>query len=556
MLSTILGVTQFAFTMIIGMYFLSALKNQHDQKPNLNEETKRDMERLNKLRRIHLSEPLTEQTRPKNFDEIIGQKDGVKAVRVALCGPNPQHILIYGPPGVGKTAASRLAMEEAKRSEGTPFLKDAVFIEVDANTMHYDERSIADPLIGSVHDPIYQGASALGVAGIPQPKEGAVSKAHGGVLFIDEIGELQPIQLNRLLKVLEDRKVHFESAYYSEGNKNIPRYIHELFQNGMPADFRLIGATTRSPEEIPPAVRSRCVEIFFNSLTNDDLIKIIDNALHKLNISMSDDLKKKICRFTANGRDVVKILETVSAKLNLERRGVVSAEDVDWVIRCGRYRAKYTYSVSEGKKIGVVNGLAVSGDGVGLLMPIEVSASPSQNGRVCYGGICENETIKFRNRTITGKSSARTSLDNVLTVLSEQFGINVEKYNITVNFPGGMPVDGPSAGITIFAGIYSAIKKIGIDQKIAFTGEISVLGEIFPVGGIMEKIEAAKNAGAKRVIIPYDNFYPDLERIGIEIMPIKNVKELWDNLFEKECLGNVYNDEKEVIVASGILNEG
>ncbi len=86
--------------------------------------------------------------------------------------------------------------------------------------MRYDERSIADPLIGSVHDPIYQGAGAYGVAGVPQVKEGAVSKAHGRVLFIDEIGELQNCQINKLLKVLEDRRVMFESAYYSEEKKN------------------------------------------------------------------------------------------------------------------------------------------------------------------------------------------------------------------------------------------------------------------------------------------------------------------------------------------------
>jgi len=78
-------------------------------------------------------------------------------------------------------------------------------VEVDATTLRFDERGIADPLIGSVHDPIYQGAGAYGVAGIPQPKPGAVTKAHGGILFLDEIGELHPIQMNKLLKVLEDR---------------------------------------------------------------------------------------------------------------------------------------------------------------------------------------------------------------------------------------------------------------------------------------------------------------------------------------------------------------
>lgn len=552
MLNSVLGITQFLFTMIIGLYFLQQLKNQHDAKPNVNEETKRDMERLNKMRRIHLSEPLTEQTRPKVFDEIVGQEDGVKAVRIALCGPNPQHILIYGPPGVGKTAAARVAMEEAKKSEGTPFLRDAVFIEVDATTMHYDERSIADPLIGSVHDPIYQGAGALGVAGIPQPKEGAVSKAHGGVLFIDEIGELQSIQMNRLLKVLEDRRVHFESSYYSSTNKNIPAYIHELFKNGMPADFRLIGATTRRPEEIPPALRSRCVEIFFNALTEDDLLKITDNALKKLDIMMEESLRKRLCKFASNGRDIVKMLQTISGKLNLEKRCIVENNDIDWVVRCGRYRPKYSFTAENCDKIGVVNGLAVTGDGVGMLLPIEVSAVYCKNGKVSYGGICESETIEYGSRAITGKSSAKVSLDNVLTVLAEQFSLPVSDYNITVNFPGGMPVDGPSAGIALFAACYSAIKKIGINNKLAFTGELSIMGNVNPVGGVKEKIEAANNSGAELVIIPAANYYSDLDRIGIEILPIKRIEELTGYLYNKAPIGGEYSENTNAVAASSM----
>ena len=255
MFNSLIITTQLFFSIIAGVYFFTQLKSQRSDKDGINEDSKRVLERLNSMRRISLTKPLTEQTRPKTIDEIIGQEEGVEALKTALCGKNPQHVLIYGPPGVGKTAASRVAMEYAKKSEGTPFKKDAKFIEADATVMQYDERSIADPLIGSVHDPIYQGAGAYGAAGVPQPKEGAVSKAHGGILFIDEIGELQPIQINRLLKVLEDRKVLFESAYYSSTNKNIPPHIHDVFKNGIPADFRLIGATTRSPEEIPPAIR-------------------------------------------------------------------------------------------------------------------------------------------------------------------------------------------------------------------------------------------------------------------------------------------------------------
>lgn len=221
------------------------------------------MMQLQKLRSISLNEPLAEKVRPQRLDDIIGQDQGILSLEAALCGPNPQHVLIYGPPGVGKTAAARLVMNKAKENSQSPFASEAPFIELDGTTARFDERGIADPLIGSVHDPIYQGAGSMGQAGIPQPKPGAVTKAHGGMLFIDEIGELHSIQLNKMLKVLEDRKVFLESAYYNEENMNIPRHIHDIFQNGLPADFRLIGATTRTPDEIPPAIRSRCLEVFF-----------------------------------------------------------------------------------------------------------------------------------------------------------------------------------------------------------------------------------------------------------------------------------------------------
>jgi len=209
------------------------------------------MDQLHRMKSISLTEPLSEKVRPTTFNDIVGQEDGIKALKAALCGPNPQHVLIYGPPGIGKTAAARLVLEEAKNNDKSPFRKTATFVELDATTARFDERGIADPLIGSVHDPIYQGAGAMGQAGIPQPKQGAVSNAHGGILFIDEIGELHNIQMNKLLKVLEDRKVHFESAYYNEENPNIPKHIHEIFQNGLPADFRVFGPVTANPFTTP-----------------------------------------------------------------------------------------------------------------------------------------------------------------------------------------------------------------------------------------------------------------------------------------------------------------
>ncbi|MFW6389716.1 MAG: ATP-binding protein, partial [Halanaerobiales bacterium] len=281
-------VIQVFFTIVIGLYFWNMLSKQKGNKKAVIKESKKEMAKLNKMRQISLSKPLSEKTRPNDFKDIVGQKEGISVLKAALCGPNPQHVIIYGPPGIGKTAAARLVLEEAKKNPESPFNSKSDFIEVDATIARFDERSIADPLIGSVHDPIYQGAGAMGVAGIPQPKPGAVTKAHGGLLFIDEIGELHPIQMNKLLKILEDRKVYLDSAYYSEEDDNIPKYIHDIFQNGLPADFRLVGATTKQPQQIPPAIRSRCLEIFFSELSSKEIRKIAEKAVKKINFSIEE----------------------------------------------------------------------------------------------------------------------------------------------------------------------------------------------------------------------------------------------------------------------------
>lgn len=329
---------QLFFTIIIGMYFFIKLRSETSTGKTDTEQSRREAERLNRMRHISLTKPLTEQTRPKNMGEIVGQEEGIRALKAALCGKNPQHVIIYGPPGVGKTAAARLALEVAKQSKGTPFKSDAPFIEADATIMRYDERSIADPLIGSVHDPIYQGAGEYGNKGIPQPKEGAVSKAHGGVLFVDEIGELHQTQLNRLLKVLEDRCVILESAYYSSENKSIPTYIHDIFQNGIPADFRLIGATTRKPEEIPEAIRSRCVEIYFKQLTREDILKIVKSTSIRMGAAMEAGVGEILARYAKNGRDTVKMLQTAANIVGMEGRYVITKKDIEWVVKAGKYK--------------------------------------------------------------------------------------------------------------------------------------------------------------------------------------------------------------------------
>ena len=302
-------VIQLFFAVIIGLYFWNLLRSQQGNRVAVDRESKKELEKLQKMRELSLTEPLSEKTRPATFEEIVGQKEGLKALRAALCGSNPQHVIIYGPPGVGKTAVARLVLEEAKLNPTSPFKELAKFVELDATTARFDERGIADPLIGSVHDPIYQGAGPLGMAGIPQPKPGAVTKAHGGLLFIDEIGELHPIQMNKLLKVLEDRKVFLESAYYSSEDQNVPKHIHDIFQNGLPADFRLVGATTRLPQDISPAIRSRCVEVFFRALTPDEVELIAENAARKIHFGLDNRAVEVIKKYATNGREAVNIIQ-------------------------------------------------------------------------------------------------------------------------------------------------------------------------------------------------------------------------------------------------------
>lgn len=530
---------QLFFGVIIGLYFWNLLKSQKTQKITIDRESKKEMEQLRKLREISLSVPLSERVRPAAFADIVGQEDGIKALRAALCGPNPQHCIIYGPPGVGKTAAARLVLEEAKKNPKSPFQRDAVFVELDATTARFDERGIADPLIGSVHDPIYQGAGAMGQAGIPQPKQGAVTSAHGGVLFIDEIGELHPIQMNKLLKVLEDRKVFLESAYYNPENREIPHHIHDIFQNGLPADFRLIGATTRTPNEIPAAIRSRCMEVFFRELDRGEIKQVAKKAADKIHMAISENGLDILAQYTQNGREAVNMVQIAAGLAIQEGQDFIREEDLEWVATASQLSPRYEKKAPEQSAAGLVNGLAVTGPNTGMLLEIEVAAIPAkERGSVNITGIVDEESIGGEGKSVRRKSMARGSAENVITVL-RTMGVPADQYDLHVNFPGGIPVDGPSAGIAMACGIYSAIYKIPVDQTVAMTGEISLHGKVKPVGGVYAKIKAAKQAGAKTVIIPAENMQASFKEItGIAIVPVRQLEEVLDIALKKHFNDN------------------
>ncbi|WP_055105943.1 ATP-dependent protease LonB [Paenibacillus ihumii] len=539
-LNVILMSVQMFFAVVIGLYFWNQLRSQRGNRTAVDKESRKELEKLRKLRAVSLTKPLAERTRPATMNDIVGQKDGLRALKAALCSANPQHVIIYGPPGVGKTAAARVVMEEAKKSPISPFKSDAKFIEMDATIARFDERGIADPLIGSVHDPIYQGAGAMGVAGIPQPKPGAVTKAHGGILFIDEIGELHSIQMNKMLKVLEDRKVFLESAYYNSEDSGTPAYIHDIFQNGLPADFRLVGATTRSAHEIPPALRSRCMEIYFRPLLPDEIAQIAEDAVKRIGFQPCPEAIEVIKKFATNGREAVNMVQLAAGLALTEQRDHLLASDLEWVATSSQLAPRPDRKINEQSEIGVVNGLAVYGPNMGTLLEIEATAVPAQKGKGVYTitGVVDEEEIGGGNRTLRRKSMAKGSVENVLTVL-KSIGLHPANYDLHINFPGGTPIDGPSAGMAIATAIASAIKRVPVDNRIAMTGELGIHGKVKPVGGVVAKVEAAFQAGATTVLIPKDNWQTLFEGLqGLRVIPVESVSEVFRHVFGPEAEKN------------------
>ncbi|MGL5245483.1 MAG: S16 family serine protease, partial [Sarcina sp.] len=299
------------------------------------------------------------------------------------------------------------------------------------------------------------------------------------------------------------------------------------------------------------AIRSRCVEIFFKALEKEDIIKIANNAAKKVGFKISEVGLNIIAKYCSNGREVVNLIQLCTGLAINDNREQITDEDIRWVIENGQYSPRMDNFIYQHPEIGVVNGLAVYGSNMGALMEIEATAQKisKRKGILKITGIVEDEEITSSNKKIKRKSTAYCSVQNVLTVLNNIFNMNCEWYDIHVNFPGGMPVDGPSAGISITTAIYSAINKIPVNNKIAMTGEISLKGNVKPIGGVNAKIIAAKKAGAEVVLIPKDNWNKGFECIeGIKVVPVKSIKEVL-NISMLRNPKAVSNDNIEIIVA-------
>ena len=628
---------------------------------------KKKREDLEALENIRLTQSVMELLRPQNFDEIIGQERAVRSLMAKLSSPYPQHLLLYGPPGVGKTTAARLVLEAAKKRAVSPFGESAPFVETDGTTLRWDPRDMTNPLLGSVHDPIYQGAQkSLADSGVPEPKPGLVTEAHGGILFIDEIGEMDEMLQNKLLKVLEDKRAYFESAYYDPDDKRVPPYIKKLFEEGAPADFVLIGATTRDADHINPALRSRCAEIYFEPLTPAHILRIVENAARRLHVTLGEGVAELISEYTIEGRKAINILAdayslAVNRLTDPEIEEIVSREtnSADEGIGGGRVsglpkkqglkmaapdtapaKSEFGGTVSRetiggeresthGLKFGAsdtARGTQVSGGGVSHetiegeneskrgLKPAAPDTTPAEPQ---FGDTVSRETIKKKSEALralrvtvtkddiyevvqvsrlypfgrkkasdtpavgrvfglgvagflgsiieieavafpaaekgkgtvrfneTAGSMAKDSVFNAAAVMRRLTGRDLHDYDIHVNVIGGGNIDGPSAGTAILTAIVSAVTGAPIRQDVAVTGEISLQGEIKPVGGVFEKAYGARQAGITTLIIPWENEkdIPE-EHLGLDIRRLKHAEEAFDVLFANDAWKAPVPEEK------------
>jgi len=171
----------------------------------------------------------------------------------------------------------------------------------------------------------------------------------------------------------------------------------------------------------------------------------------------------------------------------------------------------------------MVNGLAIIGDRSGILLPIAAEAAPAQS--------------KDEGKIIaTGKLGeiAKEAVQNVSAVIKKNTGTSITDHDIHIQFLQAYDgIEGDSASVSIATAVISALENVPVDQTVALTGSLSVRGDVMPVGGVTGKIEAAAEAGMKKVIIPDSNMadvlIEDRYKDKIEIIPVKTMSEVLEH---------------------------
>jgi Lon-like ATP-dependent protease len=426
----------------------------------------------------------------------------------------------------------------------------------------------AGALLGDVrHDPFQSGG--LETPAHDRVEGGDIHKAHKGVLFIDEINTLRIESQQSLLTALQEK----EYAITGQSERSSGALVKT---EPVPCDFIMVAAgNLDAVEKMHPALRSRIkgygYEIFMRDSIEDTpenrekLVRFVaqevvgDGHIPHFDMGAVDEVIREARRragrkghLTLKLRDLGGLVRVAGDIARAEGVEVTTAKHVLAAKKMARsieqqladsyleQRKDYQMFNKSGSAIGRVNGLAVMGGDSGIVLPIIAEVTPAQSlseGRVIATGML--------------KDIAKEAVQNVSAVIKNVTGKNTTGHDIHIQFIGTYEgVEGDSASISIATAVISALENIPIDQTVAMTGSLSVRGDVLPIGGVTYKIEAAAEAGIKKVIIPKSNeadvLIEETYKDMIEIIPVSTIAEVIEHSFVGKDKKGIVNKLKNL----------
>lgn len=423
-------------------------------------------------------------------------------------------LCLVGPPGTGKTSIARSLAKALKK----PYVRISLGGVRDEAEIRGHRKTYVGAMPGRIANGIRQ-------AGVKNP-----------LMLLDEIDKVSTDYkgdtFSALLEVLDSEQNYKFRDHYLE----VPLDLSEV----------LFIATANSLQTIPRPLLDRMEVIEVTSYTENEKLHIATEHLIPKQLE-KNGLKKEQLKISKNA--VWKIASNYTKEAGvrqLEREiGNICRKAAKEILTTGKKsvtiteknlfkylgKEKFTYQMANAAdEIGIVRGLAWTSVG-GDTLQIEVNVMPGKGEIMLTGQLGD-----------VMKESARTGISYIRSVsrdyqIADDF---FEKHDIHVHIPeGAVPKDGPSAGITMATAMLSAITEQKVRADIAMTGEVTLRGRVLPIGGLKEKLLAAKNAGIKTVLVPKKNL-ADVEELsqeitkGLEILPVEHMEEVLKAAFVSE----------------------